>query len=426
MTLVHRMVQGLQQRESPSLAGGNGFGGRVDLFSLLGLRSHTGITVTPERALTLTALFACCRLISSTGGGLPLNVYDLGEGRVKTPVWDDSERAIWDKPNPEVSREIFWETAFFHAALTGDSFMYAVPTAASRNRPPGQREVAQLWPLEPKRITGIVRLEGKKTYIIDGSIPATDWVTGGQIVHVPALGMDGMRGLSPVRVASESIALGLAAQEYAARRFGKGSDPGGYLSTEQEITAAQAEELSEMWKESHQGLENAHELAVLGKGTKWNTTSMNPEDAQLLQTREWQALEIAQLYGVPPHMIGLVSKTTTWGTGIEEQSRGFVTYTLQSWLTRFQSTISDELLRPKNRVCEFDSGALIRGKLVDQVNAVGALIRAGFAPAPSLSAVGLPPIDHLGLPPVTVQSADAAGTTTDVVEAGEAAQLIPA
>lgn len=395
MTLVRDLIDRASKREAPGLLSPT----RVDvLSSLFGIRSRqtaAGITVTRDRALSLTALFACCRLIASTAGSLPIVVSNLGPNREKEPVYADLDRVIWDKPNPEVSREIFWETAFFHAALTGNAYLYVVPAMDSPRRP------VQLWPIEPHRITDIRRDDrGRKLYTIDGEIPATDWIAGGQIVHVPALGYDGLKGLSPISVAAEAIANGLAAQEYAGRRFGNASDPGGYLSTDQPLSAAQADEAVEAWEETHRGLENAHRTAILGRGTKWMTTTMNPEDAQLLQSREWSAGEMAQLYGVPPHMIGLVSKSTSWGSGIEEQGRGFVTYTLNPWLLRFSGTISDELLRPRNRVCEFNTQALVRGRLVDQVTAVGNLIRVGFDAAESLKAVGLDPIAHTGLPPV--------------------------
>ncbi len=137
-------------------------------------------------------------------------------------------------------------------------------------------------------------------------------------------------------------------------------------------------------------------------GIKWKQVRVDPGDAQMIETRKFQVLDVARFTGVPAYMLD-PEMTSSWGTGVAEQNRGFVTYTLTPHKVRFDQTISDELLINSYRRFEFDDSGLLRGLMKDQVESVGKLVQAGFEPAAALKAVGLPPIAHTGAIPVTVQ-----------------------
>jgi len=310
--------------------------------------------MTSGAALSVSAVWRAASLLANVAASMPLHVYQDGSaGRQQIKL--ASEFAIWSKPNPEVNKFVFWSTVFFHLVLNGNAYIYVVPAAdTSRRRP------AELWPVEPGRVR-VERVEGRKQYIIDSRTLARDWVAGGEIVHVQGLGTDGLRGLSPIALFAQSLGLALAAEEYAGAFFGNGSLPGGYLSSEQDITAAQAQAISEAWETHHRGTGNAHRVAVLGKGTKWNHTSLNPEDAQLLATRQFQVSDVARMFGVPEHLLGSHDKQSSWGTGIAEQNRGLLVYTLDPYVQNMELTISEELLMPSNHYAKFSREGLLRG-----------------------------------------------------------------
>ncbi len=396
MGLLRQAVTALRTRQAPQLVLDK-YGNRNNLLDLWPrIKTYTDRWLDPDAALAITAVYRAVGIIASSIGMLPPVVYEVDRQGARVVVRDERERVIWNKPNPEVSRAVFWETMVAHAVLTGNAFMYVVPFE-------GTRQAAQLWPVEPRRVKVGRAQDGHKVYQVDHDKVQRDWVDGGAIVHVTGLSTDGIVGLSPIRLAAQALGLALAGEEYAGRFFGQGSHVDGYLTSDQKLTATQAEELSAAWEEHHKGLSNAHRPAVLGLGTAWKQLPINPEDAQMIETRKFQVAEIARMFGVPPHLLGDVERSTSWGSGIEEQSRGFLTFTLQPWLTRFEQTISDELLKPTDHICQFDTTPLVRGKLMDQVNALGALIRAGFVPEAAVKAVGMDPIEHTGLVPVTVK-----------------------
>lgn len=324
----------------------------MSLLSALGLGfSKAGPFVDQDAALSVSTVYACTHLIAGTIGTLPLHTYaKAGGGRVKVEL--PSERVVWDRPNPEVSRSIFWETAIGHCVITGNSFLYVVPV-------PGTRQPAELWPIEPRRVR-VERRAGRKAYIIDGQVELTDWTAGGEIVHVQGFGTDGMVGLSPIALARQAIGVALGAEESSASLFKSGGIPSGVLSTDQPINPEQAKEIQDRWEEAHGGA--ARKTAVLGRGTKWSPTVLNPDDAQMLETRRFQVNEIARWFRVPPEMVGgAVDGGSLTYANVQERILHLVQFTLMPWLVRFEQTISDELLRPSSHYAKFDLRGLLRG-----------------------------------------------------------------
>lgn len=383
-------------------------GGGVDLLGLLfkggrgaGTMTPAGVFVDQAKAEGVLAFWRGANIIATAGGALPLNVYEKGENRRETIVENPRESVVWQKANPEVPNSIFWMDAFLRAAVTGDSFSRVV-TVADPHALPRKRRPIELWPIETHRVQVGRASDGRKVYVIDGQFddPKMDFSAGGTILHVPGPSTNGLRGESPVLKFARSLGLAIAEEIYQSSLLGNGSQIGGYLSSDQPITLAQAEEAAKIWDDRHKGVENAGRTPVMGRGVKWLTTQLNAVDAALFQAIEFSSVQMGQLHGVPLWMLGVHSKDSSWGSGLEEQFKTFLVITLNGWLKRFQDTISDELLPQKNHVAKFDTTTLTAGKLVDQVNAAKSLVQAGYDPAESLQVVGLPPITHTGMIPV--------------------------
>jgi hypothetical protein len=111
-------------------------------------------------------------------------------------------------------------------------------------------------------------------------------------------------------------------------------------------------------------------VAVLEQGLKWQQVGISPEEAQFLETREFQAEDVCRWFRVPPHMVGLTSKATSWGSGIEEMNIGFLTYTLRPWLTRWLQAIKrDLILAPQSYFADFIVEHLLKGNIEARYNA---------------------------------------------------------
>ena len=149
-----------------------------------------------------------------------------------------------------------------------------------------------------------------------------------RVWHVRGWGTDAWYGKSPITLARESIALALATEEFGARFFGNDSRPGGVLKHPGKLSKDGSERLKSSWESAHRGLTQAQRVAVLEEGVEWQAIGIPPDEAQFLETRAFQQTQICGIFRVPPHMISIVENSTSWGTGIGQQTQGFVTFCL--------------------------------------------------------------------------------------------------
>jgi HK97 family phage portal protein len=193
-----------------------------------------------------------------------------------------------------------------------------------------------------------------------------------RVWHVRGWGTDAFVGKSPIALARESIGLTMATEEYGGRFFSNDSRPGGILRHPAKLSPEAAKRLKASWENANGGLTNKHRVAVLEEGIEWQQIGISPEEAQFLDTRKFQELEICQVYRVPPHMIGITDRSTSWGTGIEEMGIGFVTFTLLPYLTRIAQSVNRDLLGANERkeyFAEHLTAALERGDLMTRYQA---------------------------------------------------------
>lgn len=314
-----------------------------------GPKVHAGVSVSEESALGMPAVWRAVNLIGGTAASLPLHPYRV-VGDVRTRVTTGNAAALLDQPHPDMTPFEVWELTYAYMLLWGNAYFRVL-----RNRNGGLQE---LWPIHPARVrAGRESETGLKIYEIDR---AEDPLFDDKILHIPGPGYDGICGVSPIRIARQGIGLALAAEEYGARLFGSGSLASGILQTEQRLTQPQADALKARWKAKVGGLDKAHDVAVLDAGAKFQQLSIPPEDAQFIESRKFQIDEVARMFGIPPHMLMQTEKSTSWGTGIEQQSIGFVKFTLRPWLTRVEQRLT-RLLRPQAVYARYSLEGLLRG-----------------------------------------------------------------
>jgi HK97 family phage portal protein len=312
--------------------------------------TSSGVPVTEDTAMQLIAVSACVRILSDAVSCLPLDAV-RANGEVRTTI----------EPAPAIVADPFGganDTRFstrrtglsqvmVSLLLRGNAYL-AVVSRDSMHRP------TRLRVLHPDRVKCVFNEAGERTYEVDRK-PAD----AGDIVHL--LGMcypESATGISVIAHARQSIGLGLAAEEFGARFFGSGAHMTGIVHVPGDLDKERARQLKESFEASHGGLKNSHTVGVLSGGAEWKPISVTPDDAQFLGTRAAQNLDVATLFGIPPHMLGQVDKTTSWGTGIEQQGLGFLAYTLSPWLGRIEDAWSAML--PKPHTARFNADALLR------------------------------------------------------------------
>ena len=309
-----------------------------------------GVQVTEERALGLPAVFRAVNVVAGTIASLPIHAFRDSTTGARTPVASSHPAAkLLATPHPDMTQFELWETVLTHMILWGNAYLWLRRDALGR--------VVELWPIHPSRMRAGRTSDLKKVYKLDGGDVELDDT---RILHLPAFGYDGVCGVSPVRLAREGLGLAMAAEQYGARLFGSGSLATGVLQTDQRLTQDQADALQVRWRAKRSGLNSAHETIVLDAGAKWTQMSIPPGDAQFLESRSFQVSEIARMFGVPPHMLMDTEKVTSWGTGIEQQSIGFVVYTLRTWIIRIEQRLS-RILSPQPVYAHITVEGLLRG-----------------------------------------------------------------
>ncbi|MER6533009.1 phage portal protein [Streptomyces sp900105755] len=311
----------------------------------------SGVPVNDQTAMKLIAVNACVRIISSAIAGRPLRSMQARD-RVLVPV--APAPAIVTDPFGGAastrfpSRRAGLKQMAVSLLLRGNAYAYVV------GRDYLQRPT-RLMVLHPDRVRPTLEDDGARSYTIDRQKvdnPA-------DILHVTGLCMPGAaEGMSVISYARNSIGLGLAAEEFGGKWFGNGAHLTGVIEMEANLDKPRARQMKESFEASHSGLPNAHAIGVLSGGAKWKPISVNAEDAQFLGTRAAANLDMAMLFGVPPHMLGQVDRTTSWGTGIEQQAIGFRIWTLDDWLGTFEDAWTTML--PRGQVAQLDTSSLER------------------------------------------------------------------
>lgn len=312
----------------------------------VGLPTATGVSVTPESSLAYTAVLACVRVLAEGVASLPCILYERYDEAGREAKRRARDHALYallhDGPNPLLTAFEFYEIGMAQVLLWGN--FYAEIEWSGRGLPVG------LWPLPAWRMTAHVA-NRTKAYELELDGGQKKAFADYQILHVPGFGYDGIAGKSMIRLAREAIGLGLAAERFGGAFFGNGARPGVVLEHPGILSDEGYEKLRKSWNEQHQGLSNAQRVAILEEGMKLETIGVPPDDAQFLQTRQFQRSEIASIFRVPPHMIGDLERATF--SNIEQQSTDFYSNTLQPWLRRWEQRIARSLLIGRERARYF-------------------------------------------------------------------------
>lgn len=311
-------------------------------YQPLGTASAAGVRVSEETAMKTSAVWACVRVIARTIGSVPLIVYeqrgDGGRERARHYYLYD---VLHDSPNDEQTPLEFREMLTRHCLLRGNGYARIVP---------GRRGFAhQLVPLHPDLVEPERLESGRIVYRVRQPGGFSVVYNDEDIFHLRGVSADGLKGMSVLECARESIGLALATEQYGARLFAQNARPGGILKHKGALSKEASAKLKLSWEQAHSGVANAHRVAVLEEGMEWQQVGMTNEDAQFLATREFQVSDIARWFGVPLHMIQETSKQTSWGSGIESLGLGFVIYTLLPWATLWEQTIRRDLIVETNR-----------------------------------------------------------------------------
>lgn len=337
-------------------------------YSFLFGRTTSGKPVNERTAMQTTAVYACVRILAEAVASLPLHVYEYQDDGGKKLVHDHPlYYLLHDEPNPEMTSFVFRETLMSHLLIWGNAYAQIIRDGAGR--------VLGLYPLLPDKMDVQRDDKGNIYYVYSRNSDENPMfkeygnirLKAEDVLHIPGLGFDGLIGYSPIAMAKNAVGMTLACEEYGASFFANGANPGGVL--EHPGVLKDPSKVRESWNSVYRGVSNAHKIAVLEEGMKYQQIGIPPEEAQFLETRKFQVNEIARLYRIPPHMVGDLDKSSF--SNIEQQSLEFVKYTLDPWVIRWEQSLQRSLLLPGEKgkyFIKLNVDGLLRGDYQSRMN----------------------------------------------------------
>jgi HK97 family phage portal protein len=328
----------------------------------------SGASVTETSALTNPTVYSCVSLIADSLAQLPTKLYRKRAGGGFDDADDhDLYSILHDLPNPELTAFEFKQAMQGHLVLRNNAYAEVERDQFGR--------IVGLWPLRPDCME-VTRDEQKRRVWLyrmpDGGEVKWTWenpkVQPSPIVHLRGLG-DGFSGYDTLRLMRETVGLAIAAEEYGARLFSNNAAPRGVLQTARPLSEQARARLKMAWDATHKGLSNANRVAVLEEGVTWQQVGMTPNDTQFTDLRKLQETQICARFRVPPHMVGITDKSTSWGSGIEAQKIGFLVFTLMPWIECWKQALKRDLLSAKTFATHdigFVTQAFMRGDTAAQ------------------------------------------------------------
>lgn len=336
-----------------------------------GTQGNLGVSIYNEQAaLQVATVWACVRLLAELVGSLPVSIYRrTAEGRIELrdhPL----HSLIHDSPNPLQTKVQWLEQQMLNILLDGNCYDYA-PKAGTRT--------LALYPLAANQVSVKLDTNGVVTFRYEpgGGVPAQTF-TQRDIIHTRLFG-NGLRGLSPMGYARQTILNAQQLQQNSSDFASKGNKPSGILMVDHVLKPGQREAVRTNFKEIE---ENNARLFVLEAGMKYQQLTITPEEAQMMEQRRFSIQDICRIYRVPSYMVNDSEKATTWGTGLEQMNLSFLTYTLRPYLTRFEQEWNLRLLTDQERAAgiyfEFNLDALLRADSKGRADFYSTMVQNGL------------------------------------------------
>jgi HK97 family phage portal protein len=407
-------------------------------------QTYAGTVITQDTSLKIGAVYACVRLLADTISTLPVDTF-YREGGARKPF---RPKPLWvENPDIGTAREDFLQQAMVSLLLDGNVFIRIFGSRTG--------EIISLVVLDPTRVE-VRRNPATREieYVIDAGTGKT--LRADEVLHITELRKPGaLRGISRIEEVKQSLGLASALEEFSARFFGQGSVTQGIIEWPGNLTREQAKDLASGFEEGHKGLKRSHRPGVLFGGARFVKTGVDPNEAQMLESRQFAVEEIARIFRCPLHLLQVSTPGAMSYASVEQNAIQFAQYTLRPIISKFETALSS--LLPGPAFVKFNLDAILRGDIqtrfaaystgqlagflsvndihrledmppadggdeyrvpLANVNLAAAnivetdrktqmltrLIMAGFDPAESLKALDMPAIMHTGIPPTSIQS----------------------
>lgn len=345
--------------------------------------------VSDQRSLQISTVWACVRIISTVTASMPLNVYREENGE-RTKLGNDDyqlAKVLRYSPNLNMTSLEFREAMTMQLCFYGNAYAYIDRNASG--------DVVALSPLQSTKMD--VRVEdGNVIYRYHHDGQRADY-SQSEIFHLKGFGFTGLVGLSPIAYAANTAGVAIAMEDQQRSFYANGAKSPKILMTgDKLLDKQQRESLERNFKDISSGPVDKR-LWILEAGFTTADIGVSPQDAETMASRKFQVSEIARFFGIPPHIVGDVEKTTSWGSGIEQQNLGFLQYTLTPYLARWEQACTRWLVPKKDQgriIVEHNVDGLLRGDSTARADYQSKMVNNGLRTVNEMRRIdNLPPIE---------------------------------
>ena len=322
----------------------------------LGTQPLTGpLSITEATTLSIPAAYRCVQIISDTAASLPLHAYRGKTQLNRTPD-------ILRQPDPTDTRMSTLAAVFTSLLIDGNAYLL-VGNRDSLGFP------RSFVVLAPGAVALTVR-NGVRYYSVAGqSYDAED------VLHIRGMTLPGHDvGLGPLAMQRRALGLAIAGEDHAAELYVNGAIPAGILSSEQELTQAEADAAKASFVAAHGGRQRSP--AVLSGGMDYKTLSFSAADLELVESRRFSAQQICTIFGVPSWIVGVGSTDSRTYSNVQDDNPAFVSWTLRPHLSRLEQSLST--LLPRGQEAKFNLDALLRADTLARYSAHSAGLAGGW------------------------------------------------
>ena len=378
--------------------------------------TRAGVTVTQDTAFKIGVVYAAIRLVSDVCSALPLDAY-VREGGVRRPLRPKPEWVNDPEPDLSMTRLDHFQAVYVSLLLAGNSFTRIVRD--------DEGEVVALAVLDPNRVKVDRAGNGRIVFIVDQQRTLTE----DEVIHIADVRKPGqLRGVSRIDELKDTLGLTRALELFSAEFFGSGSTATGIIEVPTEIDGDQAKQIQDGWESGHKGWRKAHRPGILSGGATYKKTSVDPDEAQMLGSREFQVEEVARLFRISPHLLGSTKPGAMSYASVAEMGQAFVTYTVLPLVSKVEDAYSR--LLPRGAFLKFNVDGLLRASIEDRYAAYSVGQQAGFLSINDIHRledmspvvggdVYRVPLSHVGLPAAQiVETEKNVQMATDLIAAG--------
>lgn len=343
--------------------------------SFFGRESNSGKIVTTDTAMQLSTVWACIKVTAQAVSCLPISMYEKKDDDSRVKVDDPIGDVISESPNEDQTPVEFWESMVVWLLTNGNAYAEQAMTG---------RTLSALQPLPANQTSPFRDSNGELKYRFNDR-GRSEILPREKVFHLKGFGQ-GLKnrdlGLSPISYGVHSIGAAIAADEASGRTFANGMRPTGFFLFDQVLDKDQRAQARKVLVEPLQGSEKAGGVGILEAGVKWQSVSLNPDDAQMLETRRFSIEEMCRWFGVPPIVIGHSAEgQTMWGTGVEHILISWLTLGIDPLCDRIEARIKKQLIRPtgnRRRYAEFNREALLQMDSTAKANFLSSMVQNGL------------------------------------------------